>query len=524
MGKVRKTKSVDASSGKKPTVRKTTTKKPVSSLPATTNTAVMAKPREKKAVRSQVIGYKGLSSLLTAIKNNEMTVTENGMPTPVTSNDPCLDLFYKIGAMKGSSDQDVRNAFIKAYTHNPQLATAIALHSRDILLGGGARKQFQVIMKYLAEVRDMKVENSLALIPNLGIGYWKDIFALQGTNYEMAAVKHVADNIMTDGLLAKWMPRYGWWFQTMRRYMKMSPTQFRKHIVSLTKVVEQQMCANEWSEINYSHVPSIASSHYSKAFKKHDEVRYKQFLEKATKGEVKINAKAIYPHQIVANLNNDREQSIAQWNQLPNFLQDNKERMIPICDVSGSMDGEPMNVSLALGLYISERNEGIFKDAFINFSGTPQLCILKGNLADRVSQMHQYGHDWGSNTNIEAVFRLILENAMKHKVAEGHMPTQILIMSDMQFDQCYQMPNATAMQMIQTKYNQYGYKMPNIVFWNLRDSSGVPVKGGDHNVALVSGFSPSILLSLLKGKSFTPFDVMLDAVWKPRYLFPYLTK
>lgn len=280
----------------------------------------MDKPRQKKSIKSPEVGnYKNLSALVSAIKNNEMTTTENGMPTNVSTGDSCLDLFFKIGAMKGNSDSDIRNAFIKAYTQNKQLAVAIALHSRDILSGGGARKQFHVILKYLAEVQDKEVGKVLSLIPTLGIGYWKDIFILQGTKYEIFAVKHVAAYIMTDGLLAKWMPRDGWWFQTMRRYTKMTSKQFRKHIVSLTKVVEQQMCSNDWKGINYSHVPSIASSHYSKAFKKHDKERYEQFLEKAIKGEVKINAKAIYPHDILKNIHSQPKVVEAQWNQLPNF-------------------------------------------------------------------------------------------------------------------------------------------------------------------------------------------------------------
>jgi len=209
-----------------------------------------------------------------------------------------------------------------------------------------------------------------------------------------------------------------------------------------------------------------------------------------------------------------------QWKALPNFMEGCNERVLPVCDVSGSM-GFPvsgsttaMDVCISLGLYISERNEGIFKDAFVTFSSSPQLQYLKGDLNARYNQLQSA--DWGMSTDLAATFNMILNAGVKHNVPESEMPTCILIMSDMEFNNAC--GYSTAMNMIADKYAKAGYTMPKIVFWNLQSRhNNFPVQAKDENTALVSGFSPTILKSILTGDAMNPVNVMLKTLNVERY-------
>jgi hypothetical protein len=198
---------------------------------------------------------------------------------------------------------------------------------------------------------------------------------------------------------------------------------------------------------------------------------------------------------------------------------------MPVVDVSGSMGFNvggsvtALDVSISLGLYVSERMGGVFKDTFMTFSGSPQMLKLSGKLSERYSQMQR--SDWGMNTDIHAVFKLILDSAKKHKVAQKEMPTKILILSDMEFDQCVTNgKSVSAMTMIEKEYDAAGYKVPQVVFWNLNGRAGnSPVTYNKSGAALVSGFSPSIVKSVLGGEEMTPISIMLKTVMVQRYDF-----
>jgi hypothetical protein len=164
------------------------------------------------------------------------------------------------------------------------------------------------------------------------------------------------------------------------------------------------------------------------------------------------------------------------------------------------MNGLPMEVSVSLGLYCAERNKGGFKGLLCTFSEHPNLFQLSenGNIIEHLLQI--CSANWDMNTNLEAVFQLILDQGVKHGLTQADMPETVLIISDMQFDQCIRKPGKNAFDMIKWQYKKAGYKMPQIVFWNVRTSSGVPVKFDETGTALVSGFSPSILTNVLSGE------------------------
>lgn len=455
------------------------------------------------------------------------TITTNGMATNSTSLNSCLDLFFIAGASRTMSDEDIQNAFVSAYSENKEIALRILFWARDVRGGAGERRFFRVVLSFISENYPEISRKISSLVPEYG--RWDDIFSGDREVAIQTIQKALSDG---DGLCAKWMPRKGEWFNTMRKSMGLTPKEYRKLLVNLTKVIETQMCNNEFDKINYEQVPSVAFNKYSRAFCRKDSDRFGEFINKASKGEAKINASAIFPHDITKNLtalkHKDSLAQIEQWNQLPNYMENSNERIIPVCDVSGSMSGLPMEVSVSLGMYISERNEGIFKDAFITFSADPKMQYLKGDVWERAMQLRRA--EWGMNTNLEATFDLILNSAIKNNLPENEMPTKILIISDMEFDECTSSGNnywnntnefeynQTALEMIEEKYLKAGYQIPGIIFWNVNGRLGnIPVKAHDKNTALISGFSPAILTSILGDGDFNPTQVMLDTVNKERY-------
>ena len=465
----------------------------------------------------------------------EDRLTENGMATNSTSLDSVVDLFYNIGAMRGPYKERLITTFSKAFYQDPTRAMKILFWARDVRGGAGERQVFRDIMKYLAKSHPEALTKNLSLIPEYG--RWDDLLTLVGTQLETKAFLLIQGALASEnGLCAKWMPRKGPIASKLRNFMGNSPKQYRKTLVNLTKVVESQMCAKEWDQIEFSKLPSVAAARYQNAFVKNARDSYFKYLDSLSKGEAKINAGAVYPYDIVKSLKRGNEEvSSEQWNALPNYMEGSDEMILPMVDVSGSMSAVAsgsttcMDVAISLGLYISERNNGPFKDSILTFSANPKLEVLSGSLSERMNQL-AYA-DWGMNTNLEAAFRLILEQAVKHSVSADEMPDKILILSDMEFDEATEsldrswgrrndIPawNPTAQQMIEKMYAESGYKMPKIVYWNLQSrNGGVPVGFDTSGTALISGFSPSIMQSILGSKDFNPVSIMEKTIMSERY-------
>lgn len=458
------------------------------------------------------------------IKNKE---TENGMSTNSTSLNNCLDLFFRSGAMRKSSPLEITTLATKAFAEDPARATKVLFWARDIRGGAGERRFFRVAMRHLSNLFPNKMSNVLPLIPEYG--RWDDLVHLEGTKVEKEVFSIIEAALLNkDALCAKWMPRKGSFANNLRKYLGWTPKQYRKTLVNLTKVVETQMCARDFSKIEYSKVPSLAMSRYGSAFIKNDEERFREYVKALSdnKDGVKVNTSAIYPYDVIKGIRGGNEVSQAQWDNLPNYMEENNERVLPLVDVSGSMDQSCggnltcLDVALSLGLYISERNIGPYKDHFITFSESPSLQHLSGNLKERLAQL--VTADWDMTTNLEATFSLILDQAIEHEISPKEMPTQLLILSDMEFDQATDSYNGewnpTAQEMVSEKYTKAGYEMPNIVYWNIQSrGSNVPVRFNEAGTALVSGFSPSILKSLLSGSEMNPLGIMDSTIFNERY-------
>lgn len=448
--------------------------------------------------------------------------TLNGAPTLPSSNKGLVDLFFMIGSSRG---KDITPVFVNAMQDNKDLAIRVLLWARDIRGGAGERETFRNLLKFLEKNDFETFKRVLKKIPELG--RWDDLLVCEteeGKNEAFAIyAKGLEDG---NGLAGKWAPRDEKKSKELREYLGLTPRKYRKTIVALTKVVETQMCNNEWDQINYSHVPSVAAKKYRKAFYKRDQERYAAYVE-ALKSpnrpkDVKINAGAIFPHDVIRSLlrntysnTTERDVAIAQWDALPDYITGN-DSFLPVVDVSGSMTGLPMEVAVSLGLYTSQRNKSAFKDVFMTFSSRPKLQKLTGDIATRVNQLVRA--EWEMSTNIEAAFRLILDHACKNNVPQDEMPSMLLIMSDMEFNVCTRNPSLRAFEDLKEQYASYGYEMPKIVFWNLNARIGnVPVSYNEQGVALVSGFSPAIMTSLLGGGTFNPLSIVEKAVCNERY-------
>jgi len=461
-----------------------------------------------------------MNSFVNAVSTVQMeTRTANGMKTFDSSKNALVDLFFTIGASRG---KDLSAQFVTALKQDETLALRLLMWARDVRGGAGEREVVRNILRGLEKNYPEVLERVLPHVAEFG--RWDDLLIFNTKEVKALAFTLIGNALRErNGLAAKWMPRQGPIAVEIRTFYGMSPKFYRKSLVELTNVVESKMCANQWPEINYSHVPSLAAARYQKAFKKHDEAGYNAYKAKLVTGEAKVNAAAVYPYDVIKSRGFGGDDTViqAQWNALPNYIGD--ELVLPVCDVSGSMSTPVggnknltcMDVCVSLGLYLADKNTGPFKDMFLTFSTKPKLQVLKGNLLDKLNQLQTA--NWDMSTNLHGAFEQILTYAVKGNVAAKDMPKYILVMSDMEFNACTNHDD-NAMQMIERKFVEAGYSVPNIVFWNLNARQGnVPVKFDKKGVALVSGFSPSIMKSILAAESLDPVSVMMQTLNSPRY-------
>lgn len=446
--------------------------------------------------------------------------TQNDALTFTRSGSHLLDFYAQAGAMRRSPDKAL-DLFKAAFAEDRQSALRILFYLRDVRGGQGERTLFRKCLEWLGSTFPEVFKQVVGFVPEYG--RWDDVLFDDPACWSLIEKQLTADiESEAPSLLAKWLPTINASSPTTRAKAKLvadkigfSPIKYRKMVRNLRKkikTVEEAMSARLWESINYSSVPSQAARIYKKAFAKHDEKRYGEFIAKATTGEVKINAATLYPYQLYKDAHNDYQPALeALWNQLPDYTQG--KNALVIADTSGSMAGDPLSVSVSLALYFAERNKGPFKDHFLTFSVNPKLQRIVGKtLIEKMSAMDRA--DWDGNTNLEAAFRLILSTAVQNSVKPEDMPETLYIISDMEFDGA--VSGQTLHQDLKDKYASAGYTLPNVVFWNVNASgSNLPVQKNEAGVALVSGFSPVIFKMVVEGK--TPEQIMLDTVNSERY-------
>ena len=488
-----------------------------------------------------------------------VSVTENGAVGYKTTGKPLLDMNFKISSYRNMTETEIVNDFKRCFLQDNVLALQFLFFIRDREEGLGERRTFRVILKALASAYPGYVAR---LIPIVGeYGRYDDLLPLLDTREREDVATYLTETMISDfkkmeenkpiSLLAKWLPSINTSNKDQRRYANIlisklqqkdktfNAARYRKALSKMRTyldVVEKKMCAKDWDKIKYETVPSKANLIYRDAFLRHDYERRTNYLESLKKGETKINAKKLFPYEIYKSINSENscDETLQQlWNNLPPIKNDT-ESVLVVADGSGSMDWEKLgntkvtalDVANSLAIYFAERAKGEFRNTYITFSSNPQLVHFKEGASLYNKKQTALLHNECSNTNIEKTFDLILDTAIKNNMAQEDMPSTLLILSDMEFDEAtydfgYYLNSNTQQKLFKTidnKFKEAGYKMPRLVFWNICGRTNtIPVKENEAGVALVSGFSTTIFDMVLNNET-DPYEMLLKKLNTPRYL------
>lgn len=480
------------------------------------------------------------------IKEANKDFTENGAVTNASALSDCLDFFATVGAIRKEKDEEIEKRFIRAYTENKDTAMKILFFARDIRGGLGERRVFRVILNWLAFYDADSLRKNLEFVAEYG--RYDDLLALTDTPCEKDALEIFKRQFNADlkamaergkvSLLAKWLPSVNAsnketiaFAKKVANYFGMDYALYRKSLSVLRKyirIIENNLREKDYT-FDYETEPSKALYKYRKAFIRNDGERYKEFINKVEKGEAKLNASTLAPYEVIApllkeNFNGKKitKEEIASinatWNSLPDFSTD--ENALAVIDTSGSMyywdNATPASVAISLGIYFAERNKGAFKDYFIEFSAKPKLIKIKGKtIADKVRYISSFEEI--ANTDVEAVFDLILQTAVKNKLPQSELPAKLYLISDMEFDQAVDNASLTNFENAKIKFEERGYKLPDIVFWNVASRNTCqPVTKNDNGAVLVSGCTPR-LFSMVASGTMNPFTFMTEVVESERY-------
>ena len=483
-----------------------------------------------------------------AENNLRKTLTENGAVAYATSGKEMLDFNFKLAGYRQASEKEIQRDFGLVYYEDSLLAVRFIFWVRDIRGGAGERRVFRVCLKWLAEHKSKVAKELIPLVAEYG--RFDDILPLLDTGLRKDVSAYYKKQLKEDNkrrklnqpisLAAKWIPSLHTSSNESRRYAKMlcedfgwDGQKYRKRLAKLRKyldIVERKMSAKEWGEIDYNTVPSKANLIYNSAFLRNDENRRRKYLESLQKGEAKINAGVLQPHEIVSVYTGrrwwssvkDYDETLEQlWNNLPNMAVSNT---LVVRDGSGSMcspiSGQTscLDVATALTVYMCDHNTGDWKGKFVTFSSHPEVVDISAEetLHDKLDKISNY--EDCSNTNIYATMKLILDTAVNNKIPQEEMPETIVICSDMQYDGRRFNFNKTLFEDIIDEYEAAGYKMPRLCFWNINDrgEKSIPLQQNDLGLILCSGFSVQIMKMFMSNK-LDPYEILLETINSPRY-------
>jgi hypothetical protein len=479
------------------------------------------------------------------------TLTENGALSYNTTTNARVDLFFKL-TRDFYQNNNFKNFIEKSLNEDKLDTLKIIFNGRDSRGGKGDRESFLQAQEYLRQnYTDLWYKN-VHLFPEYGrYSDWYEKF----NNYTEDEKKYITELTVKQlkedyqnmnecksiSLLAKWIPSED---KRLNRsnlliyicselfdcnkitgfHLKKLRKEYITPLRAYLNIVESLMCQKKWDEIDFSKVPSCAMHKLKKAFERNSPYEFSNYLQQVESGQKKINASQIFPHDLVriylSSYSNIDRVAEAQWNEIVTSVKKigTFNKSLVISDVSGSMTGTPMEVSIALGILIANITKEPFNNCLLTFSENPVFHIIPDNaitLKDKVDSVSKMG--WGMTTNLTKVFDLILQRAINFKLKEDDMPEKLYIISDMQFNQTSN--NQTNFEYIDIKYKNAGYKRPQIIFWNVRSNTtqDFPVDSLSLDVALISGFSPAILKSVINGKDFTPYGILRTTIDDERY-------
>ena len=472
----------------------------------------------------------------------------------------------------------------------------MAFQTRDVRGGKGERSLFHHFIDALFKHDKETVRQMIHLIPEYGC--WRDmwellkaipeleseIFAITREHFKDDLVKCQTDQKNKMSLLAKWLPRensgtypglarklankiYDFEVSERKRLVK-----YRKDTSMMNKAlktVEINMCGKSWAEIKPEAVPGRCLKIHNKAFlnepvnksytsalrfpdsedrmecRKH----FQEFVEALAKGEKKAHgANVVMPHELVVKALSCHASADelginqGQWVSIRDetLKLGGLGKCVPMCDFSGSMNGLPKLISLALGILVSEINHSAFKDHILTFDAEPKwhsfagFTTLKEKLDSISGSLGQ-----GLNTDFYKACMKIVEKMKQSKVPVGEEPEDLIVFTDMGFDQAsrensYQGHKVqpkwdTQIQQIRDEFKKAGeevwgegngWKAPRIVIWNLSATfKDFHARADQEGVVQLSGWSPSILKALQKGgiQVMTPYQGMRAILDDERY-------
>ena len=510
--------------------------------------------------------YSILDRLLTTYTDpnspfNNLTMTANGAIAYKTSGSKLVDINFAIGELRSADDSEVVKKFRDAFEENPEFALKWLFWLRDVRQGSGERSAFRTILVDLSKNGLSKFVDNM--VPYLGFyGRYDDMWELLDTPSKNAVLRFTAKQLKEDlanrkagksiSLLAKWSPSWATSSKVSKqrariiaKYLKWNGSQYAHSMTVLRKyidIVEKKMSSNNWQAIDYEKVPSKAAKLYSKSFMRHDQERYTAYLEGLKTGKAKVNASVLNPCEIVhkvyesiSRYGRDKDTLTlmeAMWKNLPDRVQGEGDT-ICVLDTSGSMRSSVDSkssmkcneVAESLAIYFAERCSEVFQNKIITFSHSPKYMNLTScdSLESKLKYIQKYSEI--ADTNIEATFDLLLNTAIKGHLTQNELPKRVLILSDMGFNSaCEQTPNKTLFQTINQKWNNAGYEMPTLIFWNILGSGrwgygskAIPVSyNEDFPCLLVSGYNTASLNMVLKGQE-SPLEGILSVINTERY-------
>lgn len=280
-------------------------------------------------------------------------------------------------------------------------------------------------------------------------------------------------------------------------------------------VVEKKMSAGEWSTIQLSKLPSLALMRSRQALERHLPEEWKLFKQRVRAGEATVNVSQLQPYELIKVLldhhDDDLELLLSEYIRKHGTSMKN---VAIVADTSGSMQGggppRPIDVCLALTLLAAENAEGSMAKRYFAFSDHSEEVVLEGSTYHDKLRRAQ-GGPWGMNTNVQAVFAQILE-----KMVAGQDIRSVIIISDMQFDNCGGRTNFDA---INASFEAAHIARPLLVFWNVSAAgSDYPVKADTHGTILVSGCTPSLFQMIVDAPdNVSPASFVRSIIEKPDY-------
>ena len=477
-----------------------------------------------------------------ALDNNGVSVTENGMIGYTSTGNAYLDFLYKISSLRGCNVEVLETEFTKLFdsamiNKTNSYLLRFFLYIRDPRNGLGERTLARWLIKTLFRftILNNKEECFNFLLNRLyDYGRWDDLLYIFCPSYSdkynkyfikvCKLLKSTLDKdleLMKEGkpisLLAKWMPSINTSSENTKslaysfiEVIGMSEKEYRKTLSLLRnylKITERQMSLNEWKEIDYEKVPSLANLRYKDAFLRHDRERRLEYLNSLSKGKVKINSSVNFPHDVVHKYITlkDYDETLEQLRKNLKDIPGLKDTLV-VRDDSGSMtmciNGSKvtaLEVATALGIYCAEHCSDTYRNKIISFSENPKYLDFSDYISLHDKLVYLSNHCEIANTNIEKVFQLILNTAISNNLKQEDLPKQVLIISDMEFDASADYTDNVFVN-AQKEYEKYGYKLPRLIFWNVASrTKTIPITQNELGVYLLSGFSPNVLNILSYG-------------------------